>query len=205
MTTAGTYTDTLTTGSGCDSVVTLTLTVNHPAVTVINANICSGSHYDFNGTPLSIAGTYYDTLSASGGCDSIVELNLQVNTSITTAFSAFVCQGSTYDFNGTILTAGGTYTDTLQASGGCDSIVTLHLTIHPGATYQFSTSICSGSSYNFNGHTLTSAGTYSDTLFTQYGCDSIVTLTLVVNQAVTTQLGIVVCNGSSYNFNGQTL
>ncbi len=205
LTSAGTYTDTLITASGCDSIVTLTLSLSAPVVTVINRNICSGSSYNFNGTSLNTPGTYYDTLSTVAGCDSIVQLNLQVNTSISTSYSAFVCQGSTYNFNGVTLTAGGTYTDTLQAGGGCDSIVTLHLTIHPSATYQLSASICAGSSYNFNGQQLAVAGTYHDTLFTQYGCDSIVTLTLGVNPVISTQLGIVVCNGSTYNFNGQIL
>ncbi|MFM7911393.1 MAG: cohesin domain-containing protein, partial [Bacteroidota bacterium] len=36
-----------------------------------------------------------------------------------------------------------------------------------------------GSTFNFNGQTITSAGTYSSTFQSIYGCDSVVNLTLV--------------------------
>lgn len=47
--------------------------------TTINENICQGSTYSFNNQTLSLAGLYYDTLVNSGGCDSIITLNLSVN------------------------------------------------------------------------------------------------------------------------------
>ena len=40
-----------------------------------------------------------------------------------------ICQGESYDFNGTILTESGTYLDTLQNSNGCNSISTLELVV----------------------------------------------------------------------------
>lgn len=47
---------------------------------------------------------------------------------------------------------------------------------------QIGQTICAGTSYNFNGRMLTSAGSYADTLKTTRGCDSIVYLTLSVVQ-----------------------
>lgn len=47
--------------------------------TVLNKSTCAGDAYDFNGEQLSTAGTYHDTLvTVSGGCDSLVTLNLTV-------------------------------------------------------------------------------------------------------------------------------
>jgi len=51
----------------------------------------------------------------------------------------------------------------LQAAGGCDSIVTLTLAVLPSVTGTASANICQGSSYNFNGLVLNTAGVYIDT------------------------------------------
>ena len=42
-----------------------------------------------------------------------------------------ICEGDTYDFHGIEINTSGTYKDTLVAVLGCDSIVTLELTVHP--------------------------------------------------------------------------
>jgi gliding motility-associated-like protein len=44
---------------------------------------------------------------------------------------AAICQGSSYLFNGTGYSVTGYYTDTFTSGGGCDSIVTLNLTVNP--------------------------------------------------------------------------
>ena len=46
--TSGSYTATLTNAVGCDSVITLNLTVNQPSATTINQTICSPNTYSFN-------------------------------------------------------------------------------------------------------------------------------------------------------------
>ena len=95
--------------------------------------------------------------------------------------SATICENETYNFNGKILTTSGIYTDTLQNTNGCDSVITLTLNTYPN----FENSIIKkviheGDSFIFMGNTLTSTGTYKDTLQTINGCDSVVTLMLTV-------------------------
>jgi hypothetical protein len=48
-----------------------------------------------------------------------------------TPVAATICQGQTYSFGTTILTASGTYTQTLTSTSGCDSAVVLTLTVTP--------------------------------------------------------------------------
>ena len=50
------------------------------SITTIEQSICEGSAYTFNGNDYTIAGSYTDTLSNVNGCDSIVTLELTVNT-----------------------------------------------------------------------------------------------------------------------------
>ena len=73
---AGVYVDTIATMLGCDSIVELHLSVFPTDPVVLDTNICPGDSYTFNGHPISEPGVYLDTLTSSGGCDSISELHL---------------------------------------------------------------------------------------------------------------------------------
>jgi gliding motility-associated-like protein len=93
-----------------------------------------------------------------------------------------------YTFGNEILDASGTYSRTLVNSGGCDSIITLHLTINRKVTEQ-TIAICGGSSFFAGGADRTASGTYIDTLQTSLSCDSIVTTHLTVHAAPVPDLG----------------
>lgn len=124
--TSGSYSDTVLTVGGCDSMVTLNLTVLNPLASSFSVSTCD--QYTFNSTLLTSSGSYNDTLAGTLGCDSIVTLNLTINNTQTNALSQTACDE--YLFNSTLLTASGTYVDTLSTFNGCDSIVTLNLTIN---------------------------------------------------------------------------
>jgi hypothetical protein len=205
LNTAGTYLDTLSAANGCDSVVTLTLDVLPTATGAFTQTICANEVFTFNGVDLNTAGTYLDTLSAANGCDSVVTLTLNVLPTATGAFTQTICANQTFTFNGATLNTAGNYLDTLQAANGCDSVVTLTLNVLPTSTGAFTQTICSNETFTFNGATLNTAGSYKDTLTSANGCDSVVTLTLVVNSTKATSLNQSICQGSSFTFNGQTL
>ncbi|MFN8315908.1 MAG: T9SS type A sorting domain-containing protein [Chitinophagales bacterium] len=205
LNTAGTYLDTLQAANGCDSVVTLTLVVLPTSTGAFTQTICANQTFTFNGVALSAAGTYLDTLQAANGCDSVVTLTLNVLPTATGSFTKTICANETYTFNGATLNTPGNYLDTLQAANGCDSVVTLTLNVLPTSTGAFTKTICSNETFTFNGATLNTAGTYKDTLTSANGCDSVVTLTLVVNSTKATTLNQSICQGSSFTFNGQTL
>ena len=194
----GTYIDTLVSSYGCDSIVTLNLTV-HPVYSVtVDEQICDGSVFDFNGTPLIVAGTYYDTLTTVNGCDSAITLNLAVLSILRNDMIDTICNGQSYDFNGSLVSLPGFYSDTLVSSIGCDSILTLDLTVLPINTETVLDTICDGGIYDFNGNIISAAGTYIDTVLGTNGCDSIVTLELTINPIVTFTFDDEVCDGSPY-------
>ena len=202
LTQAGTYSDTLQTINGCDSVIVLTLSVNHVATTPLSATICSNEAYDFHGRDLTQAGIYSDTLQTVNGCDSIIVLTLSVNPVATTPLSATICNNETYDFHGRDLTQAGTYSDTLQTINGCDSVIVLTLSINPVYHDTINAEICEGSVYTENGFNVNEAGTYTQTLQTINGCDSIITLNLTVNSALTSIIDAEICEGTTYSENG---
>ena len=142
MTVAGNYTRTIPAANGCDSVITLGLSVGTANITSITASICYGQTYLFAVNLLSLSGQYSDTISVSGAlCDSIVRLQLTVVGSISQLITATICQGQSYLFGSQTLTSAGSYTLTIPASNGCDSVITLNLSVRPNSSSVISVTI----------------------------------------------------------------
>jgi hypothetical protein len=133
--------------------------------------------YLWNGQTLTTSGTYYDTLINVNGCDSLLQLNLTINSQTTNTLNQAVC--NSYYFNGQTLTSSGVYYDTLMNANGCDSLITLNLTINNSSSNVINQTACNN--FFFNGQTLTSSGVYYDTLMNANGCDSLITLNLTIN------------------------
>jgi hypothetical protein len=94
-----------------------------------------------------------------------------------------------YTWKGNTYTQSGLYTDTTISSIGCDSIVTLHLTIHHGDTTHFEQTAIG--QYTWHGHSYTESGIYDYLTQTQHGCDSleILQLTIIPQLVVTDEDG----------------
>ena len=127
--TAGTYSHTYSTTSGCDSIVNIALSVNDFISINQTAAICQGTVYNLPwGGTAGTAGIYSHTYLTTSGCDSIVKITLSVNPVITINQSAAICQGTFYNlpWGGTAGTTG-TYSHTYSTTSGCDSIVNIAL------------------------------------------------------------------------------
>ena len=201
LTQTGVYRDTLVNSRGCDSVITLNLSVYQPTASTLSQSICSPNPYVFNGTSLTQTGVYRDTLVNFRGCDSVVTLNLTVLPTSSSSMSQSICSPNPYVFNGTPLTQTGVYRDTLPSYHGCDSVITLNLQVNEPSSYSFADTICRPNSYTFGGLILSQAGIYRDTLVNQSGCDSLITLNLRISQPDSTRLSQIACD--SLNWNGQ--
>ncbi len=199
----GTYSVVLTSTAGCDSIITVSLTVLPTYQTFTGAGVCSGSSYDFHGSTLTATGTYGATLTAENGCDSLIILDLQVVDYFDIVLNERICSGGFYLFGDTLLSQTGVYVDSLIAAGGCDSIVTLYLQVLPPVSIHIFAGVCTSYSYIFRGDTLTQSGDY--VYQTTSGCDSTITLTLQVGDILENNLSVSICPGEAYNFNGQLL
>jgi uncharacterized repeat protein (TIGR03803 family) len=172
--------------------------------------LCYGQSYRFNGHGYDTSGIYIDLLAGLGinGCDSVVSTSISVWPPDTSLQNAIICHGQTYTSHGHNYSSPGIYTDTIAGAGmhGCDSMVVTSLTVLSPDTFIQYQSICNGRSYMINGMTYTSAGTYTDTLFTMgaYGCDSIVITNLRVWMADTFIQNQSICTGQAYTINGNT-
>jgi hypothetical protein len=163
-TTATTYTVTASLGAGCTATATKTITIKQPTSGSYSQTICFGQSVVFNGISRAQSGAYLDTLVNLAGCDSFLTLNLTVRPQITGSIAQTVCFGGSTTFNGATLTQSGVFKDTLTSVTGCDSILTLTFTVRPRIATSITQPICNGSAITFNGQTITTAGTYLDTL-----------------------------------------
>src|SRR5207302_754815 len=209
LTAAGIYSDTLTSAAGCDSIATLILKVNAVLRDTTTQTICQNQlPYSWNDLTLNAAGTYSDTLTSAAGCDSIATLILKVNAVLRDTITLTICQNQLpYSWNGLTLNAAGTYSDTLTSAAGCDSIATLILKVNAVLRDTTSQTICQNQlPYSWNGLTLNAAGTYSDTLTSAAGCDSTATLILKVNAVLRDTTTQTICqNQLPYGWIGLTL
>ena len=125
-----TATWTLTNAAGCDSVVTLDLTINNSNAGVDTQVHCDTYTWIDGVTYTSSNNTATWTLTNAAGCDSVVTLDLTINNSNAGVDTQVHCDTYTWIDGVTYTSSNNTATWTLTNAAGCDSVVTLDLTIN---------------------------------------------------------------------------
>ena len=123
---SGTYVDTIQSVSGCDSIITINLTIG--LTSEITADACH-SYMLPTGEMATSSGTYTVVLMSSEGCDSTINITLTITDNSTGTTSANDCDKYTGPSGNYTWTESGIYTDTIPNSAGCDSIITIDLNI----------------------------------------------------------------------------
>lgn len=129
---SGSYNTIIAGTNGCDGLMTLNLTVLPKLYEEVYDTLCDGSSFTFKDR------TYYhdvivrDTLSSAlTGCDSIVTyyVTFSANAVARSEVYAIICAGQRYRDALFSETETGVYYETTASLAGCDSIVTLYLTV----------------------------------------------------------------------------
>lgn len=202
---SGMYTDTLTSIHGCDSIVHLNLIV-HPAYTrARDMDICAGDTLFVGNIFHTTSGLYHDTLPTINGCDSVIITDLNVMDTFLSVTNVELCFGETYEFRGVTYSTSGTYIEALSNEIGCDSTYVLNLVIPASDRYPVRQTICAGDSIMVGDTFYHQSGTYTDSLVTAMGCDSIVVLTLTVTDKFEEEYDLTICRGDTLFFGNDTL
>lgn len=173
--------------SGCDSIVTVDLSFDNNATRDLTISRCTGDGYmiNVNGTVYSESNpTGMELLVAANGCDSIINVELIFGNTTTEEIVHRGCigDGFTVTVNNTVYDEDNpTGMETLTASAGCDSIVTIDLFFGNNILAEENYNGCSG-----DGYTITAGGLVFNeenpggTIFLEAsnGCDSILTVNL---------------------------
>lgn len=214
--TAGVYYDSLrTTITNVDSIYKLKVDTFPIYHFNFIRDMCDGDSVFVGGAWQTKGGTYRDTLKTIDGCDSIIQLTVNLLPSYLISQTASISEVETYtwklsDTQGNhhehVLSIPGVYYDTLTSVRGCDSIVALQLNVHPLYDQHDTVVICQSElPYQWEGHhgnqNIYEAGVYYDTLQTVAGYDSTFVLHLTILPSYRTRLLFSTCAGDSIQYN----
>ena len=199
ITTSGDYTHTFVGGNanGCDSTVTLHLTINQPTSGDTNAVACgSFDWYEYPG--ITTSGDYTHTFVGgnANGCDSTVTLHLTINQPTTGDTNAVACGSFDWYEYKNITASTSSLTHTFINANGCDSVVTLHLTINNPTNTDTVAEAVETFVWHRTGAadtTITTSGIYTHTHPDANGCAQTDTLHLTVYHATGTQIDTSAC------------
>lgn len=151
---------------------------NQPPTTV-DVSTCDSYTVPSGDETYTTSGMYADTLLNAQGGDSILMINLIVYQATTSTIAASTCNEYTSPSGNYTWTSSGTYMDTLINSVGCDSIITIDLSVLASSSSVSETACFHYVSPSGN-YTWSSSGIYIDTIPNASGCDSVITIDLAV-------------------------
>ncbi|MDA9773844.1 gliding motility-associated C-terminal domain-containing protein [Saprospiraceae bacterium] len=193
--------------SGCDSIVFVELSYNQSLQGFEMYNGCNDDGYSVvvNGTTYNEANpTGTEFLVTNGGCDSLVSINLQFDSSLLGEEFYAGCTGDGY----VVVVDGVEYsesnpsgTETILSTGGCDSIITIDLHFSSLLPTEEIYTGCSGDGYSLvvNGNTYNESNTSgTEILINSSGCDSIIEINFVYNSLFSSEEFYSGCSGDGY-------
>jgi hypothetical protein len=122
-----TTSDTLVNESGCDSIVNISVS-SLKSYNTIDTSECD-SYTSASGKLWTSSGTYIDTIPNNAGCDSILTYNLTILMPTSEVLTINSCFEAILPTSNERVTVSGTYYDTLVSTAGCDSFITMNVSI----------------------------------------------------------------------------
>jgi len=173
----------LTNAAGCDSTVTLDLTINNSNTGVDVITACD-DYIWIDGVTYTVSNnSATHVLTNTAGCDSTVTLDLTINKSNTGVDVVTACDDYTWIDGVNYTVSNNSATHVLTNAAGCDSTVTLDLTINNSNTGVDVITACDDYIW-IDGVTYTvSNNSATHVLTNTAGCDSTVTLDLTINNS----------------------
>ncbi|MCC6752851.1 MAG: T9SS type A sorting domain-containing protein [Saprospiraceae bacterium] len=161
----------------CDYADNVFHTKEFPKIQKTSASICQGSSYTFYDSLLFEQGLYIHTLNNQKGCDSLIALlELVIVDTVHSLQTLSVCDSFKWD--GVVYRENGTFVNHFQTSAGCDSVVTLNLSIRHSSDTLIDKTACR--KYDFNDKVYTKGGRYFIKIRNRQGCDSTIELNLSI-------------------------
>lgn len=174
VTKSGVYKDTIISQKGCDSIMTITVTILNSSTSSITVAACDSFRNPISGNIYKRSGKYTGTTRNAAGCDSVITFNLTIYKKDTTRYFYNECNSALLK-NGKKVVNSGVYVDNLKGFRGCDSIVLHTVTIRRNSYTTVTLPICLFVVCPSNkAKIFYKPGIYFDTLGNKTGCDSVI-------------------------------
>lgn len=172
---------TLQDSNGCDSIVNVAVSGLPNSNEAITFEACEGSTIDYDGILLSVGDIEMFTYQNSNGCDSIVTVTVADSPISETLLTLEICEGSSANYQGTLLGIADTHQIIYPNTNDCDSIVTVTVLGLPTHHQELTLETCAGVPVSYEGIQLFSGETYTFVFENTYGCDSTITVNVREN------------------------
>ncbi len=202
---SGVYEGLLINNRGCDSIISLDLQIEYSQKINQSISACDSLVSPSGMNTWVNSGIYFDTLQGSNGCDSVLEIDLDIFSSSLTIQNQINCDSFYWPILDSTFYSSGTYSTVMMSSNGCDSIMQLDLTLHFSSVNLMNQTTCDSFYWGILDTTLFSSGLYRASFQDQYGCDSIIEMQLVVNLSKIQNISDSFCQGELYQFGSLAL
>lgn len=177
---SGLYFDTIVNYTGCDSLLTIDLTINDNSIFYDTVNACSKYVSTNEQYAWSESGDYFYTIPNSKGCDSSIYLHLTISKPTSATISITDCQAHLSPSGKYLWNVNGTYYDTIPNTQSCDSCLTINFNLITVKSSNLIISSCNKYASPSGKANWNKSGIYSDTLLSYLGCDSVVYINLTI-------------------------
>jgi hypothetical protein len=172
--------------------------------TISIANPSGFEYYGYQGAPIILNNTLFLKFRDNGNNNDLAKLDSCGNSFASTVVST--C-GSYTAPDGQLHNASGNYSAVVPNMYGCDSIISIQLTILQNSSATITPTACN--TYTApDGQVFTASGTYQATIANASGCDSIITVILDIDSSSASTISPIGCrqyiapNGSIYTSSG---
>lgn len=144
--------------------------------TIVDTMICEGDSVVIGDTAI------YDTYSNEmvyenqGGCDSLVNIDVVVNTKDSISHVAMFCHGDSIIIGDTVIYDTYSSEETYTNASGCDSTVIIDVIVGTEFWIELDTTICPNDTLFWYGQTIVDSGEYNHTILTGVQCDTFLQL-----------------------------
>ncbi|MCG8698043.1 MAG: T9SS type A sorting domain-containing protein [Bacteroidales bacterium] len=195
---SGTYTDTIPNYNGCDSIITIYLTINEPLIRTDVITACDSYNWIDGYTYTESNNTAEYIIKNEVGCDSIIKLDLTIYKSTTWTDVITACDSYTWIDGYTYTESNNTAEYIIKNEAGCDSIIKLDLTIYKSPTYTDVITACKSYTW-IDGYTYTESNNTAEYIIkNEVGCDSIIKLDLTIYNTTTWTDVVTACKSYTW-------
>ncbi|HEX5624781.1 MAG TPA: gliding motility-associated C-terminal domain-containing protein, partial [Saprospiraceae bacterium] len=201
----GSYLLDLKSAAGCDSLLTLNLRM-HPVYDIsLDTAFCEGQSIRIGNQLFSQSGVYGIRMSTMSGCDSNLQLKLNVWPGHQRESQHSICKGDSLYFSGKYYFNSGRYENIYLNQFGCDSLEILDLLVKPVDSTRIDTFFCEGKSIRVGSLDYFMEGEYSQRLQNRFSCDSLLNIHVSQNPVYQLRIDTTMCYGGQWRIGNQLL
>ncbi len=205
--TPGEYMDTIPTVMGCDSIITINLTFAPAAVEESLSPIECDMYTSPGGVVYEASALFTEVLYSEIGCDSVIyTIDLTILESTFDTLNIVFCEPTyTVPSGDETYTESGIYHDTIPNVAGCDSLLTIYLTVEE-TVFMTEEVIACDSFTSESGVAYMVTGLYEEVFLSEAGCDSVIlSLDITILESTTAEIDTIVCADEFISPSGEVI